>query len=143
MPPTPAAEWAKTCGRQLAPLCGSASSTDTWYGLMCQKCAESYARQQVEAASLSRAADVFAGIIAERDRLLDEFSMALKQHGLMTSQRQVYPFDAAIERLVKQRVAAALERAAQHLENASYLVQSEYLHNVLKSHAAAIRALET
>ena len=57
--------------------------------------------------------NVFAGIIAERDRLLDEFSMALKKHGLRTSQRQVYPFDAAIERLVKQQVAAALEEAEQ------------------------------
>ena len=45
-----AAEWAKKCGRRLAPLCGSTSSTDIWYGLMCQKCADAYARQQVEEA---------------------------------------------------------------------------------------------
>ena len=41
----------------------------------------------------------------------------------------------------REQAAAALEAAAQHLENASYLAQSEYLHNVLKSHAAMIRAL--
>ena len=46
-----------------------------------------------------------------------------------------------LDAYARQRVEAALELAAQHLENASYLAQSEYLHNVLKSHAAAIRAL--
>ena len=44
--------------------------------------------------------------------------------------------------IIYNKVEAALEWAAQHLEKASYLAQSEYLHNVLKSHAAAIRALK-
>ena len=47
-----------------------------------------------------------------------------------------------LDAYARQQVEAALERAAQHLENASYLAQSEYVHNVLKSHATAIRALK-
>ena len=62
-----------------------------------EKALMGYAGQQVE---------------AERDRILDEFSAALLKHG-MVRQRQVYPFDDALEMFKVKQVEAFRERAIQ------------------------------
>ena len=104
--PTTAADWAKTCNK-------SALHTGENKQKMCCDCADAYAREQVTAASVTGTADVLAAVVAERDRLLDEFSATLKKRG-MTPQRQVYPFDDAVDALVRQQVEAALEKLANH-----------------------------
>ena len=51
---------------------------------------------------------------AERDRLLDEFSAALKERGV-SPQRQVYPFGDALDALIHQQVEAFRERLLDYL----------------------------
>ena len=91
---------------------------------------EGYARQQVE---------------AERDRLLDEFSAALRERG-MTPQRQVYPFADALNLLVQKQVEAFRERVAQlcdEQEIGEGTDTGRMWRNTMRNRlAAAIRALK-
>ena len=102
--PRTAAAWVSQCKHGNGPEMAT---------LLCTDCADAYARQQVE---------------AERDRLLDEFSAALREHG-MTPQRQVYPFADALDLLVQKQVEAVLTKV------------EDGMHPLRREIAAAIRAL--